>query len=579
MYISIESTLIRYLNTCIQNSPFFKDIPESYTCDLRLEVPENPDHGDFSWNIALQLSKLLSSPPRKIAEQILATLPETELLAKIEIAGPGFINFFISNTAFLQGIKDLSSRGELIGKTDDLNGKVYLAEHTDPNLFKELHGGHLMTNTLGESLYRMFCFAGADVKNITFQGDVGLHIAKSLWGILNQNDPLPEDATPYEKQKFLGKCYVFGEQNFSESETAKAEIIALNKKIYTQEDEELNALYQKGSKWSLEYFESIYALLGSKFDHYFLESTTWKPGKKIVEEHIGTVFEKSDGAVVFRGSEHGFHDRVFINSEGLPTYEAKDIGLFSEKWKKYQPDFSLTVTGADQDQYFKTVREAGRMITPEWAEKTSHLAHGVLKLKSGKMSSRKGKIIRAQEWINGTKENILRNIEEREKQTIPESQKEETAERIAIAAIKYSVLKVSVGKDIVYDEATATDFTGNSGPYLQYSLVRGFSILRSLEEKPSTDALSPRVSDLPLFEKKLHHFSKIVERSRENLAPHFLATYLYDLCSEFNSFYAHTKIQDPQNPEYAYNITLIEVFTHVMKNGLWLLGIPVVHKM
>lgn len=579
MQTSIESDLITFLHSYVLKDPFFTNIPESYTKALQLEVPENPEHGDFSWNIALQLPKVLSIPPRSIAQQILEIIPKNDMFEKIEIAGPGFINFFISNTQFFQGIQKLHSEGTSVGKTHELHGKVYLAEHTDPNLFKELHGGHLMTNAIGESLYRMFCFAGAEVKNITFQGDVGLHIAKSLWGILNHPETIPEHATPYEKQKFLGKYYVFGEQNFSESETAKAEIITLNKKIYSQEDPSLNALYQKGCKWSLEYLESVYALLGSRFDHYFLESTTWKPGKKIVEEHIGTVFEKSDGAVVFRGSEHGFHDRVFINSEGLPTYEAKDIGLFFEKWKKYQPDFSLTVTGGDQDQYFKTVRESARLITPEWAEKTAHLSHGMLKLKTGKMSSRNGKIVRAQEWIESTKENILENIKNREKQTIPESEKDDIAQKIAISAIKYSVLKVSVGKDIVYDEASATDFTGNSGPYLQYSLVRGLSVLRSLNHKPSLSSITPRKSSIPLFEKKLHHFEKTLERSRENLAPHFLATYLYELCSEFNSFYAHTKIQDPQNPEYAYNIVLIEVFTHVMHNGLWLLGIPVVEKM
>lgn len=566
---SLEKKLISFL----QNNT-----PISLHKNIHLEIPENPEHGDFSWNIAMQRTKELKKSPRSIAEEMINDLPQIDLLEKIEIAGPGFINFFFSKNAFAEGLEQLINMHDTIGKTKDLAGKVYIAEHTDPNLFKEMHVGHVMTNTIGESLYRIFCFGGADVKNVTFQGDVGLHIAKSIWGIQNIGEEMPDDLTPYEKQKFLGKCYVFGEQNFSTSDTAKQEIILLNKKIYAQDDTLINTIYEKGCQWSLDYLESVYAILGSTFDHYFLESNTWKPGKKLVEENIGTVFEQSEGAVVFRGSEHGFHDRVFINSEGLPTYEAKDIGLFQKKWDMYHPDFSLTITGGEQDQYFKTVRAAAGLINKEWAEKTSHLAHGMLKLKTGKMSSRKGDIIRAQEWIDETSDNILNNINEREKNNIPESEKDQVAQHIAIAAIKYSILKVSVGKDIVYDEKVATDFTGNSGPYLQYSFVRAVSILRDLD----SEALFPKKEksgEISLFEKKLHHFDRYIERSRENLAPHFLANYLYELASEFNSFYAHTKIQDAKNPDYEYNIVLIHVFTNIMKNGLWLLGIPTVDKM
>ncbi len=566
--------------------------------NIFLEKPENPNHGDFSCNIAMQLVKSLKKNPRQIATEILENIPENSVIEKSEIAGPGFLNFFVSAKIYDEKLQEISQLGENFGKNEILKNNVFIAEHTDPNLFKEIHVGHVMTNTIGESLYRIAKFSGADVKNVTFQGDVGLHIAKALWGISHIGEALPVDSAPYEKQKFLGKCYVFGEKNFSDEEnkTAKAEILQINKDIYEivknpEKNQKLSDIYKMGCKWSLEYLETVYQLLGSQFDHYFLESTTFTDGKRIVEENTENsgkkVFVKSEtsNAIIFEGEDYGFHTRVFINSEGLPTYEAKDIGLFDAKWKKYNPDISLTVTGGDQDVYFKTVREAAGLINPEWKEKTVHVAHGTLKLTTGKMSSRTGKIVRAQDWIDSAREYLLEKMVERD---IPQNEKKEIAQKIAIGAIKYAIIKVSAGKDIVYDPETALDFTGNSGPYLQYSYVRAQSIFRKCENSENSDVetlhatslkennKNPEISN---FQKILLQFPASVEKSLKNYSSHHIANYLYEAAKEFNSFYAHTKILDTTNPEYKKNIQLVEVFSHVMKNGLYLLGIETVEQM
>ena len=572
--------------------------------DNRIQISSSLDakNGDFSCNIAMQLSKIVQKNPKEIAEMLKKEMSNTSLFEKIEIAGPGFLNFFISKEYYTQNLQNFLEKAENIGKTKRLENKVFLAEHTDPNLFKEIHIGHVMTNVIGESFYRLAKFAGADVKNVTFQGDVGMHIAKALWGIKNINEELPFDKTPYEKQKFLGKCYVFGEKHFSEEteneeeNIAKIEITQINKEIYTiienpESNVELSELYKMGCKWSLEYLETIYTLLGSKFDHYFLESSTFADGARIVKENTATdsenkenkIFVKSGNATVFEGEKFGYHTRVFINSEGLPTYEAKDIGLFYKKWEKYNPDYSLTITGGDQKEYFTIVKEAAGLINPEWKEKTMHRAHGILKLKTGKMSSRTGGIIRAQEWIDEARDNVLVTINAQENSVIAEENKIDIAQKIAMSAIKYSILKVSAGKDIVYDEKVALDFSGNTGPYLLYSYVRANSILQKIENTIKNEDLHKKIStrnaEITLLEKQFLQFESVLEISLETLSSHNLANYLYDLASEFSSFYAHTKIADETNPDYLYNIAIITVFKNIMKNGLYCLGINTVENM
>jgi len=515
------------------------------------------------------------------------------------------LNFFVSSSAYNDQLQKIHTLGENFGKNEILKNQKFLAEHTDPNLFKEVHVGHVMTNTIGESLYRIAKFSGAETRNVTFQGDVGMHIAKAIWGIQNIGEDLPLEKTAYEKQKFLGKCYVFGEKNYSEEDSpseqnkAKQEILKINKNIYiwnryknsenseiSEEVKNMGEIYELGCKWSLEYLETIYALVGSKFDHYFLESSTFTDGQKIVEENTGDlgkkvfVQSKTSDAIIFEGENYGFHTRVFINSEGLPTYEAKDIGLFHAKWGKYNPDISLTVTGGDQDVYFKTVREAAGLINPEWKEKTVHVAHGTLKLTTGKMSSRTGKIVRAQDWIDSAREHLEEKMQSRvESGNIEKSEISDIAKKIAIGAIKYAIIKVSAGKDIVYDPETALDFTGNSGPYLQYSYVRAQSILRKSESVENSHGCSLQGNIISDFQKILNIFPEAVEKSLKNYSSHHIANYLYEACKAFNSFYAHTKILDTANPDYKKNLVLVEVFSHVMKNGLHLLGIETVEKM
>jgi arginyl-tRNA synthetase len=288
-------------------------------------------------------------------------------------------------------------------------------------------------------------------------------------------------------------------------------------------------------------------------------------GKAIVEEHLRDVFEKSDGAIIFPGEKYGLHTRVFINSQGLPTYEAKELGLNKKKFE-VEPNLnlSLIVTANEIEEYFKVMIKAISRIFPDIAAKTKHIAHGVLKLPSGKMSSRTGNIISAETLIDEVKTKILEIAKDRVDA--------DTIEMIAIGAIKYAILHQAIGGDIVFDMEKSVSFEGDSGPYLQYSTVRANSLLQKAEADLDTEC--PSGWKTTKFEKLIERFPEIIKRSAMEYAPHYIVTYLIELAGEFNSFYAGEKITNSP-----YRLALTQAFKNVMTIGLDLLGINVPKRM
>ena len=316
--------------------------------DFVTEHPENTDFGDFSTNISLVLSKQVGKNPRELAglisEEINKNLPSS--ISNTVVAGPGFINFYLTKTFFASELKSILEKGEVYGKGNELEGKKIILECTNTNVLKPFHIGHLMGNILGESLSRIFEFSGADVTRITYQGDVGLHIGKAIWGMMQKKDSFPADTDSVSsKVKFVGDAYAFGSDQYEDSPEAAEEIKTINKKAYEKNDPEVNHYYDLARGWSLEHFEEIYKKLGTKFDDYLFESEVSADAIKIINEFCEKgVFEKSDGAVIYKGEEKGLHTRVFINSQGLPTYEAKDIAHALRKYKKYPVDKSIIIT-------------------------------------------------------------------------------------------------------------------------------------------------------------------------------------------------------------------------------------------
>jgi len=551
-----------------------------------IEIPSDKNHGDYSTNVALVLAKKIGKNPietanlikDKIEESFGTAQDENKLFSKIEIAGPGFINFFIADKVFLDNLKNIDKDYGRNKKVEGSEGsRRIIIDYTDPNPFKEFHIGHLMSNAIGESLSRIFEFQGAKVKRVCYQGDVGMHVAKAIWGKM-QN----------ENQSW-GEAYAFGAQKYDEDENTKKQIQELNKKIYQRSDKDINKFYDEGKKESLEHFDEIYKKLGTKFDDFIFESQTGEIGKKIVEKGLEKgIFEKGDnGAIIFKGEKYGLHTRVFINSEGLPTYEAKDLGLAEIKYKKYHYDQSVIVTGNEVNDYFKVMLCAMSQINPKLAERTKHIGHGMLRLPEGKMSSRTGKVITAESLIEKVEELARQKIVSREASEKPSSaksyggakEKKEITENVAIGAIKYSILKQSIGSDIIYDFDKSISFEGDSGPYLQYSYTRAKSILRKAKEEKIKPSFKRVPREITQLEKSISYFPEVVLQAQKDYEPHYLVLYLTELAGTFNSYYAKNKIVDKLDGYSSYKVALTEAFAIVMKNGLCLLGIKTLEKM
>lgn len=513
--------------------------------NFTVEHPTDLKMGDYSTNAGIKTRKAKELVDYLMTKQI-------DGVERIELAnGPGFINFYLSREFFAESLKEIIKAGDKFGRGKKLKGEKVMVEYTDPNPFKEFHIGHLMSNAIGEAISRMIEWNGAEVKRANYQGDVGLHVAKAVWGI-KQGAENP---------------YVFGDKAYTEDEGAKREIEEINKKIYDRSDKEINKIYDEGKKKSLEAFHSIYRVLGTEFDYLFFESETAEIGKKIVEENVGKVFEKSEGAVVFKGENFGLHTRVFINSEGLPTYEAKDLGNAKNKYDKYKYTKSIVITGNEIREYFKVVLEAMKWIFPELAEKTKHLSHGMLRLPTGKMSSRTGDVITAESLIEEVKQKVKND------------------EQVAIGAIKYMILRSNIGGDIVFDIDKSVSTEGDSGVYLQYAHARANSLLekaKDLSPNPSPSsrrgATAGRADGVRLVERILYRFPEIIERAQVEYAPHYITTYLTELAGAFNNFYAHEQVIG-DSPEASYRLTIVEAVKVVLKNGLTVLGIPAPERM
>jgi arginyl-tRNA synthetase len=547
--------------------------------DFSVERPEDSANGDYSANIAMVLAKELGENPREFAEKIIYNiknllarkdLASAGEIEKIEVAGPGFINFYLSRKFFSDRIAEILEKKENYGKNKNLAGKKVMVEYTDPNPFKEFHIGHLMSNTIGEAVARLMEASGAEVKRACYQGDVGMHVAKAIWG--------------YQKQKDWKTAYAFGSKSYEEDDGVKREVLEINKRLYARSDQELNKIYDEGKKASLENFEEIYRKLGTSFNYYFFESEAAKLGKQVVEENLrgsagaGGIFEKGEkGAVVFRAENFNkkLHTRVFINSEGIPTYEAKELGLAKMKHDKFPYDKSIVITGSEVDQYFRVLFEAMKHVFPELAEKTRHVSHGMLRLPSGKMSSRTGDVITAESLLSMISEKVVEKVEE----TNRGEMNEEFIDQVAVAALKYSVLKQSAGSDIVYDFEKSISFEGDSGPYLQYSYARA----RSVAEKAEKEEIFMSVEDAPAEisgpERLLHIFPEVVERAAEEFQPHHITGYLIELARAFNAYYGSTRIAEKGDPGSPYKVALAGAFATVIKNGLRLLGIQAPEKM
>lgn len=541
--------------------------------EIDLQPPVNADFGDYSTSIALKLSKQLKKNPMVIAEDIKKNFEKTDLIEKIEIVKPGFINFFIKNNHLLDFTRRSSEEVFDFPKYHLGKNKKVMVEFAHPNTHKLFHIGHLRNISTGESIVRILEAVGNKVIRTNYQGDIGLHIAKCLYGIQKSKVKSQKLKTLKEKIDFIGKMYTEGTKAYEEDPKAKEKIIKINKQIY-DEDPEILPIWRETKNWSLEYFDKVYVRVDSHFDRLYLESEVTKRGIQISSELLKKdILKKSEGAVVFDGDKFGLDTRVFINSLGYPTYEGKELGLAEKEFSDFgQLDKILHVVTPEQKSFFKVTFKVEELSDEnKYKGKQNHLVYEWVRLKAGKMSSREGNVIEANWLIDELKNKIIEKFK-----TDPA-----TAEILAVASAKYSFLKHSLQTIIAFDIDESVSIEGNSAPYLIYTFVRCQSVLKKsqISNPKSQNQISNVKSDELNLLRKLYQFPEIVLKSAQQYSPNFIATYLYELASLFNLFYQKNPILKSEESLKQLRILITLATANVLKKGLYLLGIKTVERM
>lgn len=533
---------------------------ELFNVDVNV-VLTRPDEqfGDYATNVAMQLAKEVGKNPRQIAESIAVKTREnsSDLISELSVAGPGFLNIRLTDTALLAAANQ---------KPSATNTQTIVIETNNPNPFKAMHIGHAFNAIVADSIANLLESSGAHTYRVSYHGDVGAHVGKSMYSLLKyvDSDPQKLGSIPEaDRNSFMSRMYSEGSRAYKEDEAAKQEIDELAKQSFTREDKVYAEVYEICKDWSFKQIDQIVERLGNKpIERRFLESDADVRGVPIVQKNVPGVFTESNGALIFEGSKYGSFDNVFVSARGLGLYGARDLGLMLLKNEYFHADKSYIVTAEEQRDYFKGVIAAAELALPELKDVTVNISTGTVKLTTGKMSSRSGDVIEI-DWLF---DQIAQAVKERG---------DNADDTIIAGSLRYQFLKVRVGSDVVFDINESVSLQGNSGPYLQYAHARARSIL-SKSTVTATEIQELQPSERSLI-RKLSEYSTVVDHATRELMPHYICTYLYELAQVFNRFYEKNRvIGDPREAE---RLTLITKYADTLKSGLELLGIHAPEKM
>jgi arginyl-tRNA synthetase len=531
--------------------------------DLNLKPAlSRPDEqfGDYATNIALQLAKQISMNPREAGEQLAERLRSelADIIEDVTVAGPGFINLKLREEALLAEAT--------AGLLPNAKQQTVVIETNNPNPFKAMHIGHAFNAIIADTIANLLEASGAQTYRVSYHGDVGAHVGRSMYSLLRYVDgdvTKLEQIPKEERNSFMSRMYAEGTTAYKSDEGAKAEIDELARQSFTREDPLYAAVYDLCKAWSFEQIDETVQRLGSKpVERRFLESDADARGVPIVRKHVPDVFVESGGALVFPGSKYGSFDNVFVSARGLGLYGARDLGLMQLKNEYYHPHKSYIVTAEEQRDYFKGVIAAAELCMPELKDVTVNISTGTVKLTTGKMSSRTGDVVEIA-WLFDQVADAIKA-------------RGGAVDDVFVAGVlRYQFLRVRIGSDVVFDVGEAVSLEGNSGPYLQYAHARARSILGK------TDTTPDRPVDLQegerLLVRKLSESGEIIGKAIEELMPHHVCTYLYELAQAFNRFYENNRvIGDSREAERLY---LVERYADVLRDGLALLGITAPDRM
>ena len=592
--MSLQETLSNYVKQAVKSD-----------FNIELETVEfQATRKEFSGDITVVVFPMLrfvKGNPVQIGETIGNYLVENVDEVNAFNVVKGFLNIEISDANyihFFNGIKDDETYGFVSPKREE---KAVMVEYSSPNTNKPLHLGHVRNNLLGYSVAEILKASGKKVYKTQIINDRGIHICKSMLAWERFGNGETPESTGLKGDKLVGNYYVKFDQEYkkqiqdliskgSSEDDAKKQapiLIEAQNMLLKWEagDEDVVALWKKMNGWVYEGFAQSYKNLGVDFDTLYYESNTYLLGKEFITEGLKSgVFQKEeDGSVWCDLTEDGLDKKIVQRSDGTAVYMTQDIGTAIQRIKDFPDVGGMVYTvGNEQDYHFQVLFLILKKLGFEWAKNLYHLSYGMVDLPSGKMKSREGTVVDADDLIEdmaSTAEEISEELGKLDGYS-PE-EKMELYKTIGLGALKYYVLKVDPKKRILFDPKESIDFQGNTGPFIQYTYARIQSILRKANLKDggsgNTTSLHPKEKELI---KQIQLFPEVVQNAADNYSPALIANYTYDLVKEFNSFYQNVSILGADNEnEKAFRVQLSHVVANTIKNSFGLLGIQVPERM
>lgn len=536
--------------------------------EISLEVPKTPEHGDYAFP-CFMLSAQYKKNPVLIAKELAEKIKPSEFIKEVREVGP-YINFFINKQKLAEfTIRDAVSQGDDYGRGEKAGEKI-MVEFSQPNTHKSFHIGHVRNVCLGETLSRILKFYGFDVVRANYIGDIGPHVVKCLWGLLNFKDKQPKE----NKGRWLGEIYTRANKKIEDNEKLELEVREMTRKLYAG-DKKLVKLWKETREWCLKDFDAIYKDFDVKFDRVFYESEVEELGKKLANELLKKGIAKmSEGAVIIDLEKYGLGIYLILRSDGVSLYSTKDIALAKIKFEQYKIDRSIYVVGSEQELYFKQLFKTLELMGFKQAEKCHHLSYALVMLPEGRMSSREGNIVLYNDLIDRLYETAVKGIKERHKGMRAE-EVEKIKKQLSFAALKFGMLSKEHNRTIVFDWDSALDFEGETGPYVQYAHARICSILRKYGKNVSQHVNFGLINtkEEEKLVTKLAQFPARIQEAAENYKPYLVARYLLELAQCFNEFYHACPILQAEQEQMKARLMLATAVKQVLENGLYLLGI------
>lgn len=537
-------------------------VKQLYGLDTKV-ILTRPDYsfGDFSTNVAMQIVKDLNKSPKIIANEIANSIKKLPQIKSITVDGPGFINLRITDEVLLNYLETENTK-----PNNEEVQPIIVIETNNPNPFKAMHIGHAFNAIVADTIANLLQVSGAEIHRVSYHGNVGMHVGKSMYSILrfvNGDVTKLNSISDSERNSFMSRMYASGSDAYGKDNQAKNEITKLAEQSFLLEDPLYRQVYETCLRWSFEQIDSLVKRLGNQpVQKRYLESQAEVLGVKLVKQYAGSVFIKSDGAIIFPGEKYGSFNNIFVGSNERGLYGARDIGLIQQKYEDFHPNKSYIVTAEEQRDYFVGVIKASELCFPNLKGTTVNIPTGTVKLSTGKMSSRSGDVLEVG-WL-------FEQISSALKQYQPE-----VIDAVVIATIRYQFLKVKIGSDIVFDIEEASSLQGNTGPYLLYAFVRATSILGKVELSELVHKEFDDAERQLIF--KISEYFEVLQKSINELQPHLIANYLFELTQEFNRFYEKNRVIGDERQ--SQRVFILEKYKNILKAGLTVLGIPTVTSM